>query len=227
MEQCWLHRKSKKNLLVFCAGWGMDAQPFKHLKTSCYDVLFLYNFNSNTKNFNLITDLAGYEQTSLVAWSMGVWWGRQLFGRTQCFDRTVAVNGTLCPIDAKFGIARDLMNTTLERWSESTREKFYRRMCRDPKVLEAFLRAMPQRTIVSQQQELAYYLETITGFPKNDNFYTDIVISQKDFVIPTKNQCHFWADRTIKNLSGGHFPFFSWQSWDEMLAVIAGEEHES
>ncbi len=225
MKQCWLHRNSKKNLLVFCAGWGMDERPFKHLKTSRYDVLFLYDFNNIDEDVRCITQLSGYEKFYLVAWSMGVWWGRQLFGNTQIFAHTVAINGTLCPIDRTYGIARHIMVATLESWSETTREKFYRRMCRNSEVMQAFMRTRPQRTIASQQRELAYYLATIKGFQNDDDFYENIVISEKDFVVTTKNQRRFWADRNVINISGGHLPFFSWQSWDDMLEMISGEGH--
>ena len=45
-------------------------------------------------------------------------------------------------------------------------------------------------------------------------------ISDFDKIIPTKNQYNFWQMRSktkIKQIKQGHYPFFNFKNWDEII----------
>ncbi|PIE22752.1 MAG: hypothetical protein CSA62_10585 [Planctomycetota bacterium] len=222
MKQLCLHESQREQLLVFCAGWGMDERPFRYLKSSEYDVLFLYDCDSLQADQELLDSISRYQRRLLLGWSMGVWWGRCLFGGLGLFEASIALNGTLCPIHDEYGIPRDLMTMTMEKWSVAARDKFYRRMCQRRDILERFLADMPQRSIEGQRQELRYYLDAELEFDVSDDFYSDVIVADRDFVVPSENQRRFWRERSIREVSGAHFPFYSWASWDGMLDTLLG-----
>jgi biotin synthesis protein BioG len=154
METAWLHNNDRQNLIIFCNGWGMDGGPFRFLTSSDYDVYMLYDYRQ--LNMPDIAAIVGkYMHVHLVSWSMGVWAGQKLFSaRAHLLDRTIAINGTLCPIDDRFGIPIEVFDATLAEFNEHARKKFYKRMCREKNNLNVFLNNQPQRSLEDQGQEL-------------------------------------------------------------------------
>ena len=41
------------------------------------------------------------------------------------------------------------------------------------------------------------------------------IVSDKDLIIPTKNQLNYWKNPDI--IEGGHCPFFRYKSWLEII----------
>lgn len=221
MHISWQYRLDRDNVLVFCNGWGMDHNPFTPLGSREYDVVLLHDFSSLAKIDDLLPTVERYRQRVLVGWSMGVWGGQMLFpAEDQLFHRTIAVNGTLRPIDDRYGIPKDLFAGTMEGWSELTRRKFYHRLCGASEIERAFLACQPCRSLADQQRELACYLESCAGIPREHSIYSEIVVSEKDRIVPTLNQRAFWGDEVF-SLAGGHFPFYQWEYWDDFLQSIS------
>ncbi len=214
----WLHNHHRKKLIIFCNGWGMDSEPFRSIDSSDYDVLNLYNF----KDFH-VTDqcwdfFSRYAERILVGWSMGVWVGQRLFdSHKDLFSRTIAINGTLCPIDNRYGIPRDMFNGTMEAWSELSRQKFYSRLCGRRDVRSRFLESSPARTLTDQQDELKYYLDNVDCLEPAESIYNEIVVGDKDRIVPTDHQIEYWGSRNITIVRGSHFLFYTWKSWDHMM----------
>jgi pimeloyl-[acyl-carrier protein] methyl ester esterase len=217
VEAKWLHKQDRERILVFCAGWGMDERPFQKLDANCYDVLILYNFKKITSDSEIRGVINRYREKILIGWSMGVWCGQKLFKNRTTFDRTIAVNGTLCPIHDHYGIPRDLFFSTLQKWSPETRMKFYRRMCRDKGLMSTFLENMPARGVEDQKEELAGYLQSADCIDSSESIYSEIIVSDNDLVVATSNQVAFWEGCKTTILAGSHFPFYQWKSWDELL----------
>ena len=166
----------------------------------------------------LLDSINGYQEVSLIAWSMGVWVGQCLFSdMPQRLERKIAVNGTLCPIHDNFGISPETFSATLEHFNETTRLKFYRRMCRKTEILECFLANQPQRDLDNQREELESLLENADCRADSESIYTDIVVADKDFIVPTENQLQYWHKNRVHLVDGYHFLFYDWKSWDEML----------
>ena len=218
MKTLWLHKYDRERLLVFCNGWGMDGAPFAPLAARDVDVMMCYNYTDLEVTEDLAALIGGYAEAHLLAWSMGVWAGQHLFSfMAEAFQRRIAVNGTLCPIHDRLGIPVEIFSSTLARFDESARLKFYRRMCRDRAVLDRFLAHQPERRIDDQRLELASLLDRTDCHAADTAIYTDIVVAEKDLVLPTANQKQFWQLRDIHLLDGYHFPFYGWRSWDDIL----------
>ncbi len=218
MKASWLHKSDRKNLIVFCNGWGMDGFPFRRLSSVDYDVYMLYDYRelSNCPDIQDISEK--YAQVYLVSWSMGVWVGQKLFSaQKHLFHRTIAINGTLCPIDDRFGIPEKVFDATMVGYGESARFKFYRRMCREKTNLKLFLTRQPQRSLQDQAEELAALKEMVDCLPANESIYKEIIISEYDWIVPSANQFDFWKGSLVKPISGFHFLFNLWQSWDHLL----------
>ncbi len=221
MECSWLHKEGCDCLIVFCNGWGMDSLPFKPLAAQEVDVLNLYDFR-NLEPKDIVPDvLSDYKECILISWSMGVWAGQKIFAQYQhLFSRTIAINGTLCPIHDRFGIPRELFAGTADGWSDISRRKFYHRVCGSMNTERCFLKNQPERHLKDQQDELIWYLGTVDCHEDDDSIYNEVLVSDKDRIVPTSNQMAFWGKERVLQLEGSHFPFYRWNSWDELLNSI-------
>ncbi len=196
----------------------MDGLPFAALTSVAYDVYMLYDYRRLTTVSDIESISEKYEQVHLVSWSMGVWAGQKLFAdKRDLFDKSIAINGTLCPIHDNFGIPKKVFEATLAGYGESARNKFYRRMCKDKVNLGLFLSKQPQRTIEDQGEELAALQNMVDCLPAEESIYQAIIISESDLVVPSANQYDFWQGRPVIPVSGFHFLFNLWQSWDQLL----------
>jgi pimeloyl-[acyl-carrier protein] methyl ester esterase len=221
LKHQWLHKQQKANLLIFCNGWGMDAEPVKHLASERYDVLMLYDYSHLESTTDIVPIIESYEKTFLVSWSMGVWAGQQLFtGLQYLLTSCLAINGTLCPIDDQYGIPEETVYATLENFDEKQRQKFYYRMCRDRELYKKFIRNQPKRTVADQKQELSRLLENTNCETLEKTVYDKAIVAEHDFVIPTQNQLQFWPEKMVKLVDGSHFLFYAYTSWDALLEMV-------
>lgn len=218
MKASWLHNNNRKQLILFCNGWGMDGNPFRHLASSEYDVYMLYDYSRLAHPEEMAQILPQYEEIHLIGWSMGVWAGQKLFAGQDIFNQTLAVNGTLCPVHDRFGIPTEIFADTLAGFGEAARFKFYRRMCREKSNFRSFLAKQPQRSLEDQRQELAALGEMADCTPVDQALYRKVIIAEYDWVIPSENQQNFWRDKNVTLTSGFHYLFNLWQSWDHLLS---------
>ncbi len=213
----WLCKEERSKLIIFCNGWGMDHSVVSHMTSAEYDVVSLCDYQ-NIQREQVEKLPAGYDSCSLVSWSMGVWAGQLLFADcADSFAATVAVNGTLCPVDDRFGIPEKIFKNTLDNFNENTRERFCRRMCRDKSNLRYFLSLPLERTLQSQKNELAYWYREKSCEPAERAVYRKIIIADSDFIIPTENQKRFWEGFRIEIISGFHYLFPLFQSWEQLV----------
>ncbi|MBU1568777.1 MAG: DUF452 family protein [Proteobacteria bacterium] len=218
MKGSWLHMEGRENLIIFCNGWGMDGTPLQLLTSSAYDVYMLYDYHDLTPPQSIKDIVHGYRQVSLISWSMGVWVGQKLFfDSVGLFHRRIAINGTLCPIDDNFGIPEKIFAETLSGYNETTRMKFYRRMCREKTNLKMFLARQPQRSPVEQCSELAALQKMVDCVSVDQSIYQEIIIAEYDWIVPSANQRQFWFGKQVAEIAGFHFLFYIWQSWDHLL----------
>jgi biotin synthesis protein BioG len=203
MEYKWLNRKNNQKIILFFNGWGMDECVINHLDTEDYDVLMFYDYNSLETDFDF-ENIYSYPKKYLVAWSMGVM-------TATLFDidyvSKTAINGTLKPIDDKYGIPKRIYDLTLRGFSLEGAEKFIKNMFKENCKLP-----QPNREFENQKAEL----EALTHYEANMNFkYDRIILSSDDRIIPTKNQAAFWEIKP--NTDGGHSPFNHFKKWSELL----------
>ncbi len=227
MQTSWLHKSDCKNLIVFLNGWGMDGFPFQSLVSVDFDVFMLYDYRQLTNCPDIEAIAANYQQVHLISWSMGVWAGQKLFAdKGHLFNKTIAINGTLCPINDKFGIPEKVFNATMIGYDESARFKFYRRMCREKTNLKLFLARQPRRSLQDQAEELAALKKMVDCLPAHESIYKEVIISEYDWIIPSANQFDFWKGSVITPVSGFHFLFNLWQSWDHLLDYSAAVQQD-
>lgn len=221
MKTEWLHRNNNKWLIIFYNGWGMDSTPFRPLLSEKYDVLGCYDYSENLCSIDIKKLAQIYNRIHLIGWSMGVVYGQRHFEDVaHYFDKAIAVNGTLRPVNEFHGIPVDICRATLEALNDENLVKFYRRMCRSSSVIRIFMNNRPQRSIDNIKNELAMIMEDMEMTHVESSIYTDIMLSEKDMIVPTKNQVCFWnvaKAEKVKRLNSGHFPFYLWKSWDDLL----------
>ena len=203
MKYKWLNKENNDKIILFFNGWGMDECVVKHLLADDYDILMFYDYNSLDTDFDFNV-LNNYSNKYLVAWSMGVMTA-SLFD-IQYTSKT-AVNGTLKPIDDRFGIPKRIYKLTLKGFSPKGAERFIKSMYND--VTEYIY---PQRDFENQKSEL----KALTHYNSNQDFkYDRIILSSDDKIIPTKNQVEFWGIEP--NIKSGHAPFILLKKWSELL----------
>ncbi len=216
-----MQKKSSDRLLVFCAGWGMDEHPFLPIDSKTWNVLMFYEYSDLCSEYDFASLFAGYKEIVLLSWSMGVWAGQQLFHHlSDVITLSIAINGTLSPIDDRSGIPRAVIRGTLESLDNKQLLKFYYRMCRDRELYRSFLSNQPQRNIESQRVELAAILASAKQGSKEQSIYDCAIISEQDFIMPTKNQLNYWPENMVKRVDGAHFLFYSYGSWDEIVESL-------
>ncbi len=214
----WLLQNKSKHLLVFYAGWGMDSTPFRPIPSDSYDILICYDYSDKSAKPDIHTLSRGYEKSVLLCWSMGVVYGQLHFiDNQQFFEKSIALNGTLAPVDDQYGIPHDIYLGTLENMCDETLQRFYKRMCRPADILQEFLKNKPQRSLVDQHNELQAIYDDRTVKDEKNSIFSHIIISDRDRIVPTTNQLRYWQNSVITTIQGCHFPFYEYSSWDELI----------
>ena len=207
MKYKWLNNTKNKKIIIFFNGWGMDENVINHLDCEDYDVLMFYDYNTLDTDFDFSL-LNIYLEKNIIAWSMGVMVGGNYLIEQNLspYLQTVAINGTLKPIDAEYGIHPKIYDLTIKGFNEKGREKFINSMFDKKQDI------LCSREIENQKNELI----ALKNYRCNNDFrYNKILISDNDKIIPTKSQVAFWNQKP--NLKGGHCPFFSFTKWSELL----------
>ncbi len=219
MNTYWLNNQNNKNLIVFFAGWSFDETPFKFLDCKDYDVLIVYDYNE-IKPLNIFQQFNQYENKILITWSMGVFAAYILKNFFENFDYKIAINGTVTPVDNESGIPVKMFELTLKHAEIGLAGKFYKNVFKTIEEFEKYMKNPAQRTIENRISELEKLYELIKTTEINyTNFYDIAFVSEDDKIIPPQNQknSHDKNNVTVKNLSTGHFPFYQFNSWDEII----------
>lgn len=207
----YLRCNNSKNLIVFFCGWAMDEKPFEPLKSENYDVLFIFDYADLELDF----DFSKYEKKILIAFSYGVFVAA--IAKLPEFNLKIAVNGTLKPIDSRFGISPKIFDLTLCNMSDESLLKFYSRMFDNNLDEEYFKTNLPERNAESCLKELEaiknYYFNTTDVAIE----YDKAIISSNDKIIPAKNQLAFWDGKNQKIFNAGHFIFYKFKNFDEII----------
>lgn len=224
MKAHWLNRQNNKNLIVFFAGWSFDYNPFcSHPECGDNDLLMIYDYNNMDIPDELKT-LNNYESKILAAWSMGVftaYLNRVLF---EDFNKKIAVNGTITPVDDKFGIPVKIFELTLKHAASGLGGKFYKNVFQTFKEYEEYLKNPVQRCIENRVEELENLYDLIRQQPAGfdgEKFYDCAVVCQNDKIIPSANQSasHNKNNVPVISLDCGHFPFYNFSKWDEIIEL--------
>jgi biotin synthesis protein BioG len=207
--------KKKNKLILFFNGWSLDYKHLLRLKAIDNDVLIFYNYTDMLIDEEYQEIIASYSEVIVIGWSMGVFAAGKLAKNINNISYSIAINGTLSPIDDQFGIPVGIFDATLMNFNIDTREKFYKRMFKDIFKFEQFLEIQPERDVEDQRAELISLQNYIITSKDIPNIYNQAIISKYDKIIPANNQINFW--KTYKLLDEGHYPFFLWESFEEII----------
>lgn len=199
--------------VLFFAGWGMDATPFRASLPADRDCVVCFNYAN--LDFDLGPELARrYDEVLVVAWSLGVWAAARVLPRLALrVSRAVAVNGTMHPVDDERGIPRAVFAGTLAGLCPASLAKFHRRMCAASATHAAFRSAAPRRDFADVKAELAAIATATTETVAPAMRWDRAVVGTADRVFPPANQLRAWEGTRTATPADGHFL----SSWKEIL----------
>jgi len=217
MKCYWLNQNSNKKLIVFFAGWSFDRYPFTGMNCSDFDVLFVYDYNSMfvPEEFSKFSN---YDEKYLISWSMGVFTAYLLKDYFSDFDRKIAVNGTVTPVDNEFGIPESIFKLTLKHAEKGLEGKFYQNLFLTKQEYDMYSTYPVRRTIEDRVWELKTLYSVIEKTEINyEKFYDIAIVCTGDKIIPPKNQIASHKKNNVPVITAdyGHFPYY-YLSWKEI-----------
>lgn len=203
MKQILRRHNDSNSLLVFFAGWGCDEHLFDIEPPSGYDYMLCYDYSSITFDFSL---LRSYHKIHLIAWSLGVWMAAYTFSKQPInITRRIAINGTMHPKDDIQGIPIAIFDSTLASFSQTTLDKFRRRMCYNKKELDKFMQLKPYRDIRSLHEELLNLNNLISGNDTPSMDWDLAIMGKNDLIFPYANQQRAWQDTKTMSVDIAHY----------------------
>lgn len=207
MEICELMGDSDERLLLVFDGFGGSARRggAVPLPDGGFSVWSVYDYRD--EQFP-VERLKSFREIHVAAWSLGVWEAARVLHGVKLAS-AIALNGTLKPVDAEYGIAPEIFAATRDNWSEAARVKFNRRIGLPAEFISP-------RPIASEREELSLLLERITSTEKMpDNIYKLAVIGTMDRIFLPAKQRSFWQTTCtgIIELDAPHF------LWDKIESV--------
>lgn len=204
----WLRKtENTPDVIVVFGGWAIGPTCFAHL-TGAEDVLFVDDFTNLAAE---LPDLQCYTTRSLVAWSFGVAaYSHSRMGQRQTFDRHIAINGSLTPINTLTGIPPRVFRKTLENLSEQAFQEFLTVSFDAPRPWQPFNTAARRDELLAIQHR--------GDAPVCD--WDRIWISDRDRIFPPQNLERAWINtpKHIHRINAPHVPFAAWTSWKDLWA---------
>ncbi|MCA1926996.1 MAG: DUF452 family protein [Calditerrivibrio sp.] len=207
-----------KNLIIFFNGFSLNSSIFKRLEDGKQDILYINDYREIPLDLDLFLYIKNYRSINLIAYSFGVFIAASI--KNICnirFDRSIAINGTLRPVDNHFGIPENIFKGTLEGFDDKNLVKFYNRVFDENyNKVEEMLDFDTNKAL----KELKYINDYFKIGCLVENIFDKAIISSSDRIFPPQNQVSFWQNELEKVIvDGGHFPFFKFNSWGEILSV--------
>jgi hypothetical protein len=222
MHGRWMIHEQRDALLIFFNGWGMDEKPFLPLVSQRLDVYMLCDYRDLSLPESLVALAAPYSEVHVLAWSLGVWaaWKNQAEWPAAPASIT-ALNGTLQPINSRFGIPPVIFDATLAQLSPETLTAFYHNMFPSETTAMEFMQLAPVRPWEKIRDELAQLRAAILAEPgfaggkATPQPFGRVLIGMQDRIIPAAAQRRFWQGHpACRRLEIGHFPFYAEPQWD-------------
>lgn len=220
MKHYFIQKKNYPKLTLFFAGWGMDERPFIDYCPVESDLLICYDYRLLDFDFTLLQE---YEEIRLIAWSMGVWAASVVLQHIDLpISESIALNGTMTPVDNNKGIPRTVFEKTLEGLNDVALEKFIRRMCLKRDKTESFLAKRPTRPVAELQEELQRIGEQANSCVVAEFKWKRAVIGRGDLIFITANQRNAWRD-TGTEVTEHDIPHYSEEILRNMLCFFPTE----
>lgn len=202
-------------LLIFFCGFYTDENCFLEFDNLTSDILFVYDYSSLDFSDLGYFDYSPYTEINLIAYSYGVFACNIAYNYLPSIDNSVAIAGTIYPIDETFGIKPKIYDLMLNAFNFDVVQNFKAKMeiNSNGKIKEA------KRTVENLKEELISIKNYVEENEIDKNFEFDkVIITKKDKIIPYNSQKFFYeGHRNVIELDVGHFPFFEFKNFDEIL----------
>lgn len=204
------HENGNEGLLIFFLGWSCAPESLKEFSPKGWDLLLLYDYRelSLPEDFDKI--IFSYTKHSLIAHSFGVWVAGHHMCSMPTLESSIAICGSLLPVDDEYGIPKKIFDFTLKTIKSKGIEKFNARMCGDD-----FDKFTPSNLSFDEQcSELVALSNYFVKYPiaKEDaSKWSAAVICSKDQIFPEDNLLFFWKNISVEITAfrnRSHFPFF-------------------
>ncbi len=207
MNISFIKQDNNRHLILLMAGWGMDAAPFATLDYPGYDIAVVWDYTDESIDKNLLSD---YREVIVLAWSMGVMEAdRVIPGLGLPISLSVAINGTTTPVNDSTGIPKAIFDGTLNTLSDSTLQRFNKRMCGSAEAFRRFSDTAPSRSIRSLRDELQILGERSLKQTSAQSMNWDFaIIGSRDMIFTTANQTNAWPDTPKIYIEEPHLPDF-------------------
>ncbi len=151
----WTQDEGRPAVVLFFAGWAMDARPWRELQSQFCDVCVCFDYRSlpgadtdpDTSDWLLGRSPDAWSragQVTVVAWSFGCAVAAQaMLAASWTAHTALAINGTVVPEDDHLGIPSALLSATAENLNAAGWSRFVRRMCRGSEARSHFERHSP------------------------------------------------------------------------------------
>jgi pimeloyl-[acyl-carrier protein] methyl ester esterase len=216
MNQQWINKKQNQACILFFNGWGMDENAIVHMGFDGFDVCMFNDFRDIEP---VCCHTSDYQMVILVAWSLGVWVAEQAISQSDItIHKSIAINGTSCPVHNQYGITENLFVTTMNGWNETNRNKFNRRMIGGKQSLEAGKQFLSNRSADDQKEELQAIYVSYKNTHHSHIHWDLAVVGQNDLIFPAVNQKNWWTEKTkIVETGFPHYPFIGLQQWSQLI----------
>ncbi len=207
MNHRWIRRTDgAETVVIVFGGWAVGWAPFAHLEGP-EDVLFVEDYRDLDHD---LPDLSGYAQRWLLAYSLGVAsFAHWVPDRALEFDRTLAVCGSLTPVDRRLGIPPQVYQATQDGLTQESFQAF---------LTLCFGTHQPKQQIdvKSRQDELAAIANRglAPGY-----VFDQILIAERDRIWPASNLARAWVEQVEKvaRIDAPHVLFDRWSRWKDLF----------
>lgn len=217
MKFSWLNNSGNENLIVFFSGWSVEPEHLGFLKAGDLDVVMLHSFNS----FEMPEiDMEKYENVTVIAYSLGVFIASVSLLENKFAKEYFAINGTAKPVDNSFGIRKMVFEKTLSNLSIETFDQFQKNMFdNDADFLRFYSSFKVTKTIAGLKKELEFIGDSSKTEMGDGSMFKKAVISTNDRIFPARNQSEFWKNCKNETIGSGHFPFYKFENWSELIEL--------
>lgn len=209
MKTCHINHDKTKLLIFFC-GFYTDENCFIEFDNNSSDILFIYDYSDLDFSELEYCDYTPYTEINLIAYSYGVFAANEAANILPSIDNSTAIAGTIYPIDENYGIKPKIYDFMLNSFNEDVLANFKAKL---GNITEA------KRDILNLKNELLNIKNYVLNNEITQNFnFNKVIITKKDRIIPYGAQKSFWeGHRNILEINSGHFPFFEFKDFDEIL----------
>ena len=189
MKHVWIRKNGARRLVVFFSGFACDADFLKEedIPEGC-DAVAFYDYRS--LNFDI--DVSAYPEIGVAAWSFGVWVADFFSEKLSRADARAAVCGSPYPVDANMGIPPKIFNATLNAFDETSREKFYSRVCGGARNVGLKIR-LSKRSAGELREELETLGKAFFEMPSPKPRWTLTLAAKGDRIFPAENLRRAWS----------------------------------